>query len=135
MGCYGIGVSRLMAAVVEQCHDAGGIAWPDVLAPFPVILVSMGKSDEVLEASGEIYKQLQAAGIDVLWDERNERPGVKFKDAELIGIPLQIVIGDRGLKEGVAEFGRRGADRCEVAIADVVAMATEELANRAGATI
>ncbi|WP_036196652.1 proline--tRNA ligase [Mariprofundus ferrooxydans] len=137
MGCYGIGVSRLMAAVVEQCHDDGGIAWPDVLAPFPVILVSMGKSDAVLEASGEIYKQLQTAGIDVLWDERNERPGVKFKDAELIGIPLQIVIGDRGLKEGVAEFGRRGSDRREVAIADVVAMATAttELANRAGAAI
>nr|WP_152909272.1 proline--tRNA ligase [Mariprofundus ferrooxydans] len=135
MGCYGIGVSRLMAAVVEQCHDDGGIAWPDVLAPFPVILVSMGKSDAVLEASGEIYKQLQTAGIDVLWDERNERPGVKFKDAELIGIPLQIVIGDRGLKEGVAEFGRRGSDRREVAIADVVAMATTELANRAGAAI
>lgn len=135
MGCYGIGVSRLMAAVVEQCHDDGGIVWPDVLAPFAVILVSMGKSDEVLEASGEIYKQLQAAGIDVLWDERNERPGVKFKDAELIGIPLQIVIGDRGLKEGVAEFGRRGSDRREVAISDVVAMATAELANKAGAGI
>nr|WP_238701858.1 proline--tRNA ligase [Mariprofundus erugo] len=129
MGCYGIGVSRLMAAVVEQCHDEGGIAWPDVLAPFTVILVSMGQSDGVMEASGDIYQQLKRAGVDVLWDERKERPGVKFKDAELIGIPLQVVIGDRGLAEGVAEFGRRGGDRREIAVADVVAETLAELAS------
>ncbi|MDX8405698.1 MAG: proline--tRNA ligase [Mariprofundus sp.] len=127
MGCYGIGVSRLMAAVVEQCHDDGGIAWPDLLATFTVILVSMGKSDAVRDASENIYKQLQAAGVDVLWDERNERPGVKFKDAELIGIPVQVVIGDRGLKEGSVEFGRRGSGRREVALADVVDAVRSEL--------
>jgi len=135
MGCYGIGVSRLMAAVVEQCHDDGGIAWPDILAPFSVILVSMGKSDEVLQASEDIYRQLQAAGVTVLWDERNERPGVKFKDAELIGIPLQVVIGDRGLKQGVAEFGRRGSERQEVALSAVVSAALTALSTGPGATL
>jgi len=135
MGCYGIGVSRLMAAVVEQCHDDGGIAWPDTLAPFSVILVSMGKSDEVLEASEDIYRQLQAAGVSVLWDERNERPGVKFKDAELIGIPLQVVIGDRGLKQGVAEFGRRGSERQEIALSAVVAASMAALSAGSGAAL
>jgi len=135
MGCYGIGVSRLMAAVVEQCHDDGGIAWPDILAPFSVILVSMGKSDEVLEASEDIYRQLQAAGVSVLWDERNERPGVKFKDAELIGIPLQVVIGDRGLKQGVAEFGRRGSERQEIALSAVVAASMAALSAGSGAAL
>jgi len=135
MGCYGIGVSRLMAAVVEQCHDDGGIAWPDILAPFSVILVSMGKSDEVLDACEAIYRQLQSAGVAVLWDERNERPGVKFKDAELIGIPVQIVIGDRGLKQGLAEFGRRGGERREIALTDVFSSAVAELAAGTGVIV
>ncbi len=119
MGCYGIGISRLMAAVVEQCYDDAGISWPLNLAPFQVVLVSMGKSGEVHEASESVYHQLLAAGIDVLWDDRNERPGVKFKDAELIGLPLQVVIGDRGLAEGNAEVGLRGADRKAVALAEL----------------
>jgi len=132
MGCYGIGVSRLMAAVVEQCHDDGGIAWPDALAPYSVILVSMGKSEAVYEASETVYHQLQEAGIDVLWDERNERPGVKFKDAELIGIPLQLVIGDRGLKQGVVEFGRRGSERGEIAMDGILAAVQSELQVQSG---
>ncbi|PIP01542.1 MAG: proline--tRNA ligase, partial [Zetaproteobacteria bacterium CG23_combo_of_CG06-09_8_20_14_all_54_7] len=111
------------------------IAWPDILAPFSVILVSMGKSDEVLEASEDIYRQLQAAGVSVLWDERNERPGVKFKDAELIGIPLQVVIGDRGLKQGVAEFGRRGSERQEIALSAVVAASMAALSAGSGAAL
>jgi len=127
MGCYGIGVSRLMAAVVEQCNDDSGIAWPVELAPFQLGLISMGKSEEVLQASETIYKQLLDAGIDVLWDERKERPGVKFKDAELIGLPMQVVIGDRGLKEGVAEMGWRKGDRSPVPISDVVSVVVEQL--------
>ncbi|MFQ5518405.1 MAG: proline--tRNA ligase, partial [Mariprofundus sp.] len=127
MGCYGIGVSRLMAAVVEQCNDDSGIAWPLNLAPFQLGLISMGKSDEVLAASEMLYKQLQDAGIDVLWDERKERPGVKFKDAELIGLPVQLVIGDRGLKDGVVEIGHRGGERRAVPIADAINIVTEEL--------
>jgi len=127
MGCYGIGISRLMAAVVEQCNDDAGIVWPAELAPFQLGLISMGKSEEVLEASEAIYKQLLDAGIEVLWDERKERPGVKFKDAELLGLPLQLVIGDRGLKEGVVEMGWRKGERSEVALADAVNIVIDRL--------
>ena len=120
MGCYGIGVSRLMAAVVEQCHDDSGIAWPPALAPFQVALISMGQSEAVVEASEQLYAQLMAAGIEVLWDERKERPGVKFKDAELIGLPLQVVVGDRGLESGMVELGIRQGNRQEVPLAEVL---------------
>jgi prolyl-tRNA synthetase len=121
MGCYGIGISRLMAAIVEQCHDAGGIAWPLDMAPFQVVLISMGQSEEVLSASADLYGQLKAAGLDVLWDERSERPGVKFKDAELIGLPLQVVVGERGLKDGLVEVGLRGGERSTVPLDQVSA--------------
>jgi len=127
MGCYGIGVSRLMAAVVEQCNDDSGIAWPLALAPFSVALISMGKSEAVFNASEAMYQQLCDAGVKVLWDERKERPGVKFKDAELIGIPMQIVVGDRGLKEGIVEMGWRKGDRSEVAITDIVGVVVKQL--------
>ncbi len=127
MGCYGIGISRLMAAVVEQRNDDSGIDWPLELAPFQLDLISMGKTDAVLEASATIYQQLLDAGIDVLWDERKERPGVKFKDAELIGMPFQIVVGDRGLNDGVVEIGWRKAERRAVALADVTTTVLAEL--------
>jgi len=127
MGCYGIGVSRLMAAIVEQCNDDAGISWPLTLAPFSVGLISMGKSDAVLEASETIYSQLKEAGIDVLWDDRKERPGVKFKDFELIGLPFQIVIGDRGLNDGQAEAGWRKNERRSVPVADIVSVVLSEL--------
>jgi len=127
MGCYGIGISRLVAAIVEQCNDDSGITWPLDLAPFQLDLISMGKTDAVLEASASIYHQLTDAGIDVLWDERKERPGVKFKDAELIGIPFQIVVGDRGLNDGMVEIGWRKADRRSVALTDVVSVVLSEL--------
>jgi len=120
MGCYGIGVSRLMAAIVEQCNDDSGIAWPLNMAPFHVLLISMGQSEAVMQASQDLYASLQATGLDVLWDERKERPGVKFKDAELIGIPLQVVIGERGLKEGMIEAGVRGGARNSIALAHAV---------------
>jgi len=127
MGCYGIGVSRLMAAIVEQCYDDSGIHWPANLAPFQISLITMGKSEAVFEASGKVYKELLDAGVDVLWDDRKESPGVKFKDSELIGIPVQLVVADRSLKEGLAETGVRGGDRQSVAIADVAGEAIELL--------
>jgi len=127
MGCYGIGVSRLMAAIVEQCNDEAGICWPLALSPFQIGLISMGKSEAVREASEAIYNQLTDADIEVLWDERNERPGVKFKDFELIGLPFQIVIGDRGLKEGAVEIGWRQQQRRTVPIADIVNIVLAEL--------
>ncbi|MBN4076953.1 proline--tRNA ligase [Mariprofundus ferrooxydans] len=129
MGCYGIGVSRLMAAVVEQCNDESGIAWPVSLAPFSVSLISMGKSEDVRQASESIYNALLDAEIEVLWDERNERPGVKFKDAELIGVPMQIVIGDRGLKAGLVEMGWRKAERNDIALTDIVATVIDQLSS------
>jgi len=116
MGCYGIGVSRLVAAVVEQCNDENGIAWPAHLAPFQVAIITMGKSDSGLAASEKIYHELQDAGIEVLWDDRKERPGVKFKDAELMGLPVHVVVGDRGLENGIVEIRPRGDEKTEIAI-------------------
>ncbi|MDQ6964353.1 MAG: His/Gly/Thr/Pro-type tRNA ligase C-terminal domain-containing protein, partial [Mariprofundales bacterium] len=121
MGCYGIGISRLMAAIVEQCHDDNGICWPLAVAPFTVVVITIGNDDATMEASAQLYQQLQAAAIETLWDDRKERPGVKFKDADLIGVPLQIVIGRRSLAEGSVEFGARGAEKCSVAVDEVIA--------------
>ncbi len=110
MGCYGIGVSRVVAAAIEQNHDDSGIIWPQAMAPFQIAIVplNMQKSAAVAECAEEIYLKLREAGIDVLLDDRNERPGVKFADMELIGIPHRLVIGDRALGEGQLEYkGRR----------------------------
>ncbi len=120
MGCYGIGVSRLMAAIVEQCHDEAGICWPEAVAPFRLALITLGNDDEALEASGKLYRELRNAGVEVLWDDRKERPGVKFKDAELMGIPWQLVVGKRGLADGVVEFAARGGAKEPVALAEAV---------------
>ncbi len=109
MGCYGIGISRTMQAVIEQSHDADGIIWPWAVAPFQLIIVVLDPS--LPETSG-LAKELggiaEKAGADVLIDDREERPGIKFKDADLIGIPLRIVIGSKGLKDGVIELKVRG---------------------------
>ncbi len=110
MGCYGIGVSRIVAAAIEQNHDERGIALPAAMAPFELALVPIGmhKSETVRNATEQLYAQMQAAGIAVLLDDRDERPGVMFADMELVGIPHRIVVGDRGLKEGSVEYqGRR----------------------------
>ncbi len=109
MGCYGIGVSRVVAAAVEQNHDARGIVWPQALAPFEVALVpiNLHKSPAVAEATEKLYAQLSAAGVDVLLDDRPERPGVMFADMDLIGIPHRLVIGERGLKDGLVEYKAR----------------------------
>ncbi len=113
MGCYGIGVSRIVAAAIEQNHDDNGIIWPTAMAPFQLAIVplNMQKSELVASCAGELYKNLIAAGVDVLLDDRNERPGVKFADMELMGIPHRIVIGDRALGEGNIEYkGRTDSD-------------------------
>ena len=112
MGCYGIGVSRIVAAAIEQNHDERGIIFPAALAPFDLVIVPIGmkKSPAVQDAVGQLYSALQQAGISVLLDDRDERPGVMFADMELIGIPHRIVVGERGLKEGTLEYqGRRDA--------------------------
>ncbi|MFT5606196.1 MAG: prolyl-tRNA synthetase [Paracoccaceae bacterium] len=115
MGCYGIGITRVVAAAIEQNHDDKGIIWPEAIAPFQLALVplNMQKSERVKEAVETLYSQLSALGIDVLMDDRNERPGVKFADIELIGIPHRIVIGDRGLDSGKLEYRHRRADANE----------------------
>jgi prolyl-tRNA synthetase len=123
MGCYGIGVSRVVAAAIEQNHDEAGIIWPESMAPFQLAIVplNMQKSETVASCANALYEQLCEAGIDVLMDDRNERPGVKFADMELIGIPHRIVIGDRALAEGNIEYkGRRDADSQLIAQGDVV---------------
>jgi prolyl-tRNA synthetase len=109
MGCYGIGVSRIVAAAIEQNHDEKGICWPEPIAPFQVAILPMNakKSHRVREASERLYGELLAAGVEVLLDDRNVRPGVMFNDMELIGIPHRVVIGERGLDEGVLEYRKR----------------------------
>ena len=114
MGCYGIGVSRIVAAAIEQCHDDRGIIWPKAIAPFSVVIIPMNmhKSERVQATAEKLYADLQAAGIEVLFDDRKERPGVMFADAELIGIPHTIVIGDRNLDNGDVEYKHRaGGDK------------------------
>lgn len=118
MGCYGIGVTRVVAAAIEQNNDENGIIWPDAIAPFQVALIPLNpeKFDQVKTTTDALYEQLTAAGYDVLVDDRKERPGVKFADMELMGIPHRIVISDRGLKNGTLEYkGRRDEDRQDIA--------------------
>lgn len=113
MGCYGIGVTRVVAAAIEQNHDESGIIWPNAIAPFQVALVPMNahKSQRVREESERLYQTLTAAGLDVLLDDRDTRPGVKFADLELMGVPHRLVIGDRGLDNGELEYkGRRDSE-------------------------
>ncbi|MBV8743069.1 MAG: proline--tRNA ligase [Sinobacteraceae bacterium] len=115
MGCYGIGVTRIVAAAIEQNHDERGIIWPEPIAPFQVVLVPIGaaRSARVTEVADRLYAELMAAGIEVLYDDRDARPGVKFADAELLGIPHRIVIGERGLEAGKLEYRQRTAGASE----------------------
>jgi len=116
MGCYGIGVSRVVGAAIEQHHDDNGIVWPTAMAPFQVTLIPMNmkKSERVREAAEKLYNELKDAGIDVLFDDRDARPGVMFADCELIGIPHRVVIGDRSLDNGEVEYRARTADDNEM---------------------
>jgi prolyl-tRNA synthetase len=121
MGCYGIGIGRILIAAVEAMHDDKGIIWPVAIAPYTVVVTPIKYEGEVKTAADKIYHDLKQAGFDVLLDDRDQRPGVKFNDADLIGIPVRINVGDRGLKEGKAELKRRKAEGAEmVDLADVV---------------
>ncbi|WP_027847604.1 proline--tRNA ligase [Marinospirillum minutulum] len=131
MGCYGIGVTRIVASAIEQNHDAAGIIWPAAIAPFEVALVPMNahKSELVKETSEQLYKDLQAAGIDVLLDDREGRPGFKFADLELMGIPHRIVIGERSLKEGELEYkGRRDTEATNIKLEELLSFIKEKIA-------
>jgi len=122
MGCYGIGVSRIVGAAIEQNHDANGILWPEPMSPFDVILIEINpkKSEPVTAAAAKLYKDLQAAGFDVLFDDRDARPGVKFADADLVGIPHRLVVGERGARDGRAEYRhRQSGNEEQVGLTDV----------------
>jgi len=109
MGCYGIGVSRLIAAIIEQNNDENGIIWPKEVSPYQAIIVPLNVDEpQVMEKAASLYAQLLQAGIETLFDDRDERAGVKFKDAELIGIPVSIVLGQKSLKENKVEIKMRG---------------------------
>jgi len=130
MGCYGIGVSRVVAAAIEQNHDERGICWPAPIAPFEIALLPMklGKSYRVREATEQLYADLRAAGIEVLLDDRDARPGFMFADMELIGVPHRVVVGDKGLDDGMVEYkGRRDAEMQLVPIEQIVGFLAERL--------
>jgi prolyl-tRNA synthetase len=130
MGCYGIGVTRLLGAAIEQGHDERGIIWPDAMAPFTVVIAPMGyeRSAMVKEAADKLYAELTAAGIDVLLDDRGERPGVMLAELELIGIPHRIVVGERGLKESNVEYQqRRETAATPVALSEIAALVKSKL--------
>lgn len=127
MGCYGIGVSRLVAIVTEAHHDEAGLCWPAGIAPFDVHLISLGTGPEVQQASEQLYRDLTGAGVEVLWDERDARAGVKFADADLIGIPVQLLVGEKGTSRGVVERKRRAAGvRDELPLAEAARLARPE---------
>ena len=120
MGTYGFGITRAVGAAIEQCHDDAGIVWPEAIAPWRLVIVPLNahKSEAVRETAERLYAALRAAGVDVLIDDREERPGVKFADMELIGIPHRIVVGDRALADGEVEYkARRGGDAQRVPLA------------------
>ncbi len=131
MGCYGIGVTRVAGAAIEQCHDDKGIIWPEAIAPFEAVICPMGykKSEAVREAADKLYAELQAAGVDVILDDRDMRPGVMFAEWELIGVPHRIVVGDRGLKTGELEYvSRRSLDeKVMVPVAEAAAFVKSKI--------
>jgi len=132
MGSYGIGVTRLLGAAIEQNHDDKGIVWPDAIAPFSVVVtpIGYGKSQQVRQVADQLYAQLQSSGIDVLLDDRDERPGVMFAEMELIGVPHRITIGERGLKEGNVEYvNRRSLQTTSIPVVDAFAFMRAQLAQ------
>ena len=132
MGCYGIGVTRVVAAAIEQNHDAKGIVWPEAMAPFTVAIAPIGydRSEAVRGAADKLHETLEAAGIEVLLDDRGERPGVMFADLELIGIPHRVTVGERGLKDGNVEYqGRRDVGPTAVPIVGIVDYVAEKLSQ------
>ncbi|THF62274.1 proline--tRNA ligase [Pseudothauera nasutitermitis] len=135
MGCYGIGITRIPGAAIEQNHDERGIIWPDAIAPFQVVICPVGwsRSEAVRDTATALYETLRAAGVDAILDDRDERPGVMFADWELIGVPHRVTIGDRGLKEGQAEYqGRRDAEAARIAIDGLADAVLARLGARRG---
>ncbi len=132
MGCYGIGVTRVVASIVETCHDENGIIWPINVAPYTVQIIPLNVTDaEVMRITNQIYGDLMAAGIDVLMDDRDQRPGFKFKDADLIGIPIRVTIGGKGLAEGIAEVKlRTETDAKKVPLANAVGFVKDLIAEK-----
>jgi len=130
MGCYGIGVSRCVAAIVEQCHDEKGIVWPCSIAPYEVAVLPLNiNHGPTMEAAEEIYRALQDAGVEVILDDRPDRPGVKFNDADLIGFPVRVTVGEKSLAKGGVEIkARRDSEAALVPPAQAVAVAREKLA-------
>ncbi len=122
MGSYGIGVSRLVGAIIEASHDEAGIIWPDAVAPFQIGLINIKADDAECTAAAEsVYQQLRAAGVDILYDDRAERPGVKFAEMDLIGVPYQLTVGPRGVKAGTVEWkARRSGERAELPVSAVL---------------
>jgi prolyl-tRNA synthetase len=123
MGCYGIGVTRIVGAAIEQNHDERGIQWPGAIAPFEVVVcgIGWGKSEAVRQAAVELYETLKSAGLDVILDDRDLRPGVMFAEWELIGVPVRVTVGDRGLANGQVEvLGRRETTAEFVDVPDVL---------------
>jgi prolyl-tRNA synthetase len=129
MGCYGLGIGRTVAAAIEQNHDADGIVWPLPLAPFQVVLLALNPNDaQVARAAEALYAELRAKGLEVLYDDRDERPGVKFKDADLIGVPLRVTVGAKSLADGNVELSlRRDRQKLPVPLAAAAARAVELL--------
>jgi prolyl-tRNA synthetase len=131
MGSYGIGPARIAAAAIEQNNDKDGIIWPRAIAPFDVELIPLNMNDKTtVEMAEKIYKELRDAGIEVLMDDREERAGVKFKDADLIGIPTQIILGEKNLKEGLAEIkDRKTKEAIRVRVEEVVGKTKEMMGS------
>jgi prolyl-tRNA synthetase len=130
MGCYGIGVTRLLGAAIEQNHDAKGIIWPDAIAPFSVVICPVGytQSEQVRQVADQLYAELASAGVDVLLDDRGERPGAMFADWELIGVPHRVTVGERGLKNGEVEYvARRQLQPVAVGVGDAFAFVRRQL--------
>jgi prolyl-tRNA synthetase len=138
MGCYGIGVTRVASAAIEQNHDQDGIIWPMSLAPYQVSILTLQPKDaDVVAAGDRLYDQLRAAGIEVIYDDREERPGAKFKDADLIGVPLRVAVGKKSLTEGKIELKPRRAKDPELVPVDraadvIIERVRAELARLSG---
>jgi prolyl-tRNA synthetase len=132
MGCYGIGITRTVAAAIEQHHDDAGIVWPAPLAPYGALVVPVSQADAALRETAErLATELEAAGVDTLLDDRDERPGVKFKDADLIGLPVRITVGPRALARGAVELKRRSDKQAtEVPVGEATARAAELVGPR-----
>ena len=122
MGCYGIGVGRTAAAAIEQNHDEKGIIWPYPIAPIHVHLLTLSQSERTIDVASRLYTDLMSAGFEVLWDDRADRAGVKFNDADLIGAPFQLIVGDKGLADGIVETKiRRSGVKSRVAPGELIA--------------